>query len=106
MGFTYGAFGAAVKAIQSQLNEASSTRLPRLVPDSRFGSITMARAMEFQFQEGLTEDGNVGPATNARLMTKGGKKTRPSGRCILVDLINERLRAFESGMAKLDFKPI
>jgi hypothetical protein len=30
----------------------------------------------------------------------------PSGRCILVDLVNDRLRAFDNGLTKLDFRPI
>jgi hypothetical protein len=103
---TFGAFGPEVKTVQQQLNQASGTRLPRLTPDEKFGALTMARAMEFQFQEGLKADGDVGPATKGKLAGKSGNTSRPSGRCVLVDLINERLRAFEDGATKLDFKPI
>ena len=46
---TYGAFGTDVQAVQTRLNGASGTRLPRLTPDGKFGSLTMGRAMEFQY---------------------------------------------------------
>ena len=83
MGVTYGAFGPVVKGIQDRLDAVGATRLPRLHGDSRFGALTMGRVMEFQFQEGLTTDGNVGPGTTARLAEKSGNVAVPSGRCRL-----------------------
>jgi Putative peptidoglycan binding domain len=106
MGTTYGAFGPDVRAIQDRLDAASGTRRPRLRGDSQFGPLTMGRVMEFQFQEGLNPDGDVGPATASRLAEGSGNNDLPSGRCILVDLVNDRLRAFDNGLTKLDFRTI
>jgi L,D-transpeptidase catalytic domain/Putative peptidoglycan binding domain len=106
MGITYGSFSTEVRLIQEQLDVASSTRLPRLRGEAGFGPLTMARVMEFQAQEGLAPDGDVGPTTKAHLAKRHGNHSLPLGRCILADLINQRLLAFENGVAKLDIRPI
>lgn len=106
MGITYGSFSTEVKDIQSRLDTASRTRLPRLGGEIGFSPVTMARVMEFQAQEGLKPDGDVGPITKARLMERTGNHSLPSGRCILVDLFNDRLRAYENALVKLDIFPI
>jgi L,D-transpeptidase catalytic domain/Putative peptidoglycan binding domain len=106
MGITYGSFSTEVKDIKERLDTASKTRLPRLAGEIGFSSVTMARVMEFQAQEGLKPDGDVGPRTMARLRERTGNHSLPAGRCILVDLINDRLRGFEDGRVKLDIRPI
>lgn len=106
MGITYGSFSTEVKDVQGRLDAASRTRLPRLRGEIGFSPVTMARVMEFQFQEGLRPDGDVGPKTMARLLARTGHHSPPSGRSILVDLINGRLRAFEDGVVRLDIHPI
>jgi hypothetical protein len=91
------------------LNAAGKTRLPRLKEDGDFGSLTMARVMEFQFRSGFPvpqHDGKFGPLTEKKLATQRTSSPPPSGRVILVDLINNRLRAFQNGIKDLDFKPI
>jgi hypothetical protein len=102
----YGMIDDAVKTLQGQLNQASTTRLPRLPSDSLFDPITMARVMEFQHKVGLTTDGVVGPRTQRSLSAHRGRGGPPLGRCVVVDLINDRLRAFENGMLRFDFRPI
>jgi hypothetical protein len=106
MGVTYGSFSTEVKDIQNRLDTASRTRLPRLRGEIGFSPVTMARVMEFQAQERLKPDGDVGPRTMARLRERTGNQSMPFGHCILVDLINRRLRAFVDGIVKLDIRPI
>lgn len=104
---SYGSTQPGVKEIQQALNGASKTRLPRLSTDNTYGSLTMARVMEFQSQEKLkVVDGIYGPKTEAALAKRKGNTMKPAGFCILVDLINGRLRAFQQGAVALDFKPI
>jgi hypothetical protein len=52
--FKYGMIGDEVKELRKQLNEASTTRLPRLALDTQFDPLTMARVMEFQHQMGTS----------------------------------------------------
>ena len=66
----------------------------------------MARVMEFQHQFGLTTDGIVGPNTRRVLNNHRRRSSPPLGRVVLVDLMNDRLRAFENGALKFDFQPI
>lgn len=104
-----GASGPDVGALQRRLNCQHPTRLPRLVPDNSYGVRTMARVMEFQFRKSIEADGGYGPITEAKLA--GGpascaNPTPPSGRCILVDLIHNRLLAFVNGVAQLTISPI
>lgn len=98
--------GEEVKGLQKQLNEVSTTRLPRLALDTMFDPITMARVMEFQHQMGVSTDGVVGPITGRKLRNHRGRPSAPLGRVVVVDLINDRLRAFENGAQKFDFRPI
>lgn len=101
--------GAAVETVQRQLNCCNPTRLPRLVPDGIYGVRTMARVMEYQFQHKLSPDGQVGPNTSRRLgstPTTCTNAAAPSGRCIVVDLINNRLTAYLNGSQQLKVQPI
>src|SRR4029077_8999118 len=59
--------GPVVQQIQTALNFAGPTRLPRLPIDATFGPLTVGRVMEFQFRNGLRDDGIVGAITNAKL---------------------------------------
>jgi len=106
MSTSYGSFSTEVLWIQGQLDTKGPTRLPRVRGEAGFGPLTMARVMEFQFQQGLRPDGDVGPKTKARLLETKPRHASPSGRCILVDLIIGRLRAFQDGVLKFDFRQI
>ena len=109
MALTYGASGAVVGALQRKLNSAGPTRLPRLSSDTVYGSLTMGRVMEFQFLAKFptsATDGAVGPITQAKIDAAPTSAPAPSGQVILVDLINERLRAYRGGLLQHDFKPI
>jgi hypothetical protein len=95
--------------LQVQINAAGPTRLPRLDLDQHYGSLTMARVMEFQFHSKFATkdtDGIDGPITQDKLDKTKSSSPKPAGRVILVDLINSRLRAFKDGKRDLDFKPI
>lgn len=99
--------GPAVEDLQRRLNQRSPTRLPRLTVSGRFDIATKARVMEFQFYAGLKPDGAVGAKTQAALGTKPTKlPSAPGGRCIVVDLINNVLQVFESGMQVRSISPI
>lgn len=106
MSTSYGSFSTDVLGIQGKLDTAGPTRLPRVRGEAGFGPLTMARVMEFQFQQGLRPDGDIGPKTKARLLETKSRPAAPFGRCILVDLIVGRLRAFEDGVLKFDLRPI
>jgi len=65
--------------------------------------------MEFQFFSGFPtpqQDGQFGPLTDKKLAAHRKSSPPPTGRVIVVDLINNRLRAFRNGTKDLDFKPI
>ena len=62
----HGDSGPIVKQIQTALNFAGPTRLPRLPIDGQFAALTVARVMEFQSLNHLTVDGVVGPQTKGR----------------------------------------
>ena len=106
MSTSYGSFSTDVLGIQRQLDSIGPTRLPRIRGEAGFGPLTMARVMEFQFQQGLLPDGDFGPKTKARLLETKAHSAAPFGRCILVDLIVGRLRAFQDGVLKFDLHPI
>jgi hypothetical protein len=109
MVMAYSANNASVGVLQKQLNNCGPTRLPRLVEDNDYGSLTMARVMEFQFLNKFTRhdtDGVVGPITQASINGQPKSSPPPMGRVIVVDLINDRLRAYKSGIKDLDFRPI
>lgn len=104
-----GTQGTDVADLQRRLNCTSPTRLPRLVDDGDYGSRTMARVMEFQFQNGLTTDGAAGPLTMGSSALKAGTcttQTAPTSRCIVADLINRRLRAYKDGKEEHLIAPI
>jgi len=63
----HGDSGLSVEQLQTALNLADLTRLPRLTVDGQFNGFTVGRVMEFQSLNGLTVDGVVGPKTNGRL---------------------------------------
>ena len=103
MELKYGTIDDAVKELQTQLNDSSTTRLPRLRLDTLFDVMTMARVMEYQHLRGLTTDGVVGPKTQRSLNAHRGRTSAPLGRCIVVDLINNQLYAYENGTEKFHF---
>jgi hypothetical protein len=102
--------GPAVQQIQTALNFAGATRLPRLPTDGTFGPLTVGRVMEFQFRNGLKPDGIVGPITNAKLPQDGpgdGQQPEaPTGRSILVNLFDRQLAAYENGNVSLQISPV
>jgi hypothetical protein len=106
----HGDSGPIVQQIQTALNFAGPTRLPRLPIDGQFGALTVARVMEFQFRNNLSTDGVVGPLTNAKLPQDGpgdGRQPDPSqGRSIFVDLYDGELTAYEDGNTALHISPI
>jgi len=70
MALVYSNNGPAVKSLQTRLNAAGRTRLPRLKEDADYGSLTMAGVMEFQFFSGFPtpqQDGKFGPLTDRKL---------------------------------------
>ena len=106
---SFGASGPDVGALQHRLNCHNPTRLPRLVADNSYGVRTMARVMEFQFRKSIGVDGGYGPTTDGKLATGPAScahPTPPAGRCVLVDLIHNRLIAFVNGAAHLTISPI
>jgi hypothetical protein len=106
----HGDSGPVVEQIQTALNFAGPTRLPRLPIDGQFGALTVARVMEFQFLSDLDVDGVVGPLTNSRLPQDGPGDNEqpdpPQGRSVLVDLYARKLTAYDDGNAALNISPI
>src|ERR1044071_9244339 len=100
--------GPDVGDVQRRLNAASPTRLPRLVVDKSYGVLTMARVMEFQWQRHLMMDGACGDAPLQRLPSTAGvgHAHAPSGRCILVDLVRNRLNAYHKGRVEIEVSPV
>src|SRR5262249_38159617 len=104
-----GSRGPEVETVQRKLNCLDPTRLPRLATDRDYGILTMARVMEFQSQQGLTTDGRVGPDTNRNLNGARISCTNapaPAGRCIVVDLIHNRLTAYLNGAMQVRVQAI
>jgi hypothetical protein len=106
----HGDSGPIVEQIQTALNFAGPTRLPRLPIDGQFDAITEARVMEFQFRNNLSTDGVVGPVTNSKLPQDGPgdgeQPDPPQGRSIFVDLYDRELTAYENGNTALHISPI
>lgn len=106
----HGDSGPVVAQIQTALNFAGPTRLPRLTIDGQFGARTVARVMEFQFLNHLTVDGVVGPQTNGQLPQDGPGDNQqpdpPQARSILVNLYDRELTAYDNGNTALDISPI
>jgi peptidoglycan hydrolase-like protein with peptidoglycan-binding domain len=77
-----GSSGPAVLALQLQLNSRQPTKLPPLKLDGIFGPRTFARVKEYQSNNGLNQDGIVGPLTSAKLAGRGNNVPVRSGtRC-------------------------
>jgi Putative peptidoglycan binding domain/L,D-transpeptidase catalytic domain len=106
----HGDSGQAVQNVQVALNFVGPTRLPRLTTDGNFDALTMARVMEFQFQNGLSVDGVVGPATNDKLPAdapgSGDVPAPPQGRSIQVNLFDRELTAYEDGTVAMHISPV
>lgn len=106
----YGDSGPAVEQIQTALNLATPTRLPRLPISSKFDALTAGRVTEFQSMNDLTMDGVVGPQTTAKLPQAGPGQNDPpnppQGRSILVDLFSRKLTAYDHGAPALNISPI
>jgi len=102
--------GPAVQQIQTALNLAELTRLPRLNINSQFDALTVGRVMEFQSLNHLTADGVVGPQTSAKLPQSVPAQNDPSdppqGRSLLVDPFNRKLTAYDHGNPALNISPI
>ena len=73
----HGDSGPSVEQLQTALNLADLTRLPRLTVDGQFNALTVGRVMEFQSLNGLTVDGVVGPQTNGRLPQAASENQQP-----------------------------
>jgi lipoprotein-anchoring transpeptidase ErfK/SrfK len=106
----HGDSGPIVEQIQTALNFAGPSRLPRLPIDGQFGALTVARVMEFQSLNNLAVDGVVGPQTNGKLPQDGpGTNQQPDpaqGRSILANLYDRELTAYENGSTALHISPI
>jgi putative peptidoglycan binding protein len=96
--------GLRVEQLQTALNLADLTRLPRLTGYCQFNALTVGRVMEFQSLNGLTVVGVVGPQTNGRLPQAASQNQQPPsppiGRSILADLLragSRRLRPWKFG---------
>jgi L,D-transpeptidase catalytic domain len=109
MALQYGNSGKSVETLQEQLNNAGVTRLPRLKLDGNFDMLVMARVMEFQFKSRFpiaSIDGVVSEITQGKLNATPKSSPIPSKRCIVVDLINEKLYAYNDGVCDLKFRRI
>jgi hypothetical protein len=106
----HGDSGPNVEQLQTALNLADLTRLPRLTVDGQFNALTVGRVMEFQSLNGLTVDGVVGPETSGRLPQLARDNQQPAsppiGRSILADLYGLVLDAYEHGNLALKISPI
>ena len=95
--------GHSVTKLIHDLNRAGATRLP-LLSGSDFTLSTMARVMEFQFNEKVPVDGVAGSSTLTRLqkrISRAHKDVTPDGLAIVINLIPEHqhqwLTAFADG---------
>lgn len=99
-----------VGEMQEQLNGCSPTRLPLLVVDNDFGVTTKARVMEFQFNQKLSVDGIAGDKETLPRIASASAAARsnatPKGRSIIIDLVHNKLTAFENGTVKMRILPI
>ncbi len=102
---SYGSKGDAVGLLQEQLNQFT-TRLERLNVNEKYDTLTMARAMEFQFDEKLQPDGVCGQMTLVKINKKQPDFLQPRGMAIVADLINDHLWAYENGREVLDTRRI
>ncbi|MEP7111043.1 MAG: peptidoglycan-binding domain-containing protein [Ferruginibacter sp.] len=105
MNLSLGSGGEKVREVQESLNKLP-TRLPLLVPDSKFGSKTEARVIEFQRNHNLDPerthnlnvDGVVGPKTldaiNLKVQRLGVLPPKPVPVTESVRSINEQLFGF------------
>lgn len=106
--YKYDMTGPEIIELKKLLNRHNPTRLPRLEEANNwFGPITMSRVLEFQFIKGLSKDGIAGKNTLKSLRKKSKAKPQaPSGKCIVVNLIDNELFAYESGSKTHTIKPI
>ena len=106
---SFGSVGPLVKQLQEGLNQLVS-RLPRLVPDGRFGPKTRTRVQELQTSNRLSADGIVGPMTwelLARLLQQvaaGGLTVLPGMQASSFDVLRPLVLSFaQMHMGKVDF---
>jgi len=68
----------------------------------------MARVLEFQHEKRIGVDGDCGPTTHRTLDGSPCPKivAKPHGKCILVDLVGNRIHAFEDGAEKMNISPV
>jgi len=94
----WGTLGTGVQELKRQLNRHNPTRLPRLKESfDVFDTLTQARVMEFQYRKKIGVDGIAGKKTFAKLSAKSTPSS-PTGRCIVVSLIENNLIAFIDGL--------
>ncbi len=101
--------GPTVTELQNHLNGIGPTRLPLLTAGATFDLKTKIRVMEFQWQHKLKADGVVGKISGGQLSkTKSTYPTpaHPSGRCIVVDLVNRVLHAYRDGVEDVTASPV
>ena len=104
---SYDMRGAEIIDLKRQLNSHSPTRLPRLnLKNDWFGPITQSRVLEFQHYEGLGKDGIVGKNTFRKLGRRPKKAMAPTGRCIVVNLIDNNLLVYGNGKKVMTISPI
>jgi mannan endo-1,4-beta-mannosidase len=84
-----GSTGDDVSYLQERLNSLPPTLLPPLVVDGDFTAQTKERVEEFQSNNGLMVDGNVGPFTWTKLL--GHATTTSSGFFVLGRYLYDRL---------------
>src|SRR5271165_3626320 len=95
----HGDSGLSVEQLQTALNLADLTRLPRLTVVGHFNALTVGCVMEFQSLNGLTVVGVVGPQTKARLPQVASENQHPPspriGRTSLADIYGRVLDAYD-----------
>lgn len=106
---SFGSVGPYVKQLQEGLNKLPSS-LPKLVPDSQFGSKTKGRVQEFQSSKSLVPDGVVGPLTWEQFITAvaqglgAGAPVQPGMNASMFDLLRPVVMTIaNSHMGKVDF---
>jgi hypothetical protein len=95
--------------LRNHLNGIGPTRLPLLTTGTAFDLATKIRVMEFQWQHRLKADGIVGKITGGRLSKTASSyptPAHPSGRCIVVDLVNRVLHAYRDGVEDVTASPV
>ena len=90
-----GMTGDAVKEVQTALkNKGYYTSNV----DGKFGAQTLAAVKKFQKDNGLTQDGIVGPATKAKLLGSGGTSVKPPSGTIRYGMSGEDVKSVQTAL--------